>query len=470
MEKIRTSKSAELKYFSILQTFSAQETQRFILFLQSPFYNQNEILSKLYDSIRKNKEQNPLPTTIWKAISPNKKFNNTRYHRLISDLNKLAELFLTTQAFYKDMAQKNIYQLKAFNQRGLDKQYLYALSQFEKIIPQQQFKQPKDFWIQYALETEKYVFFERHQNRGVKSNIDKQLQSLDNFYLMHKLQGWCALLHYKTVNTLESSVQLDKQLLEFLEQNHSKSEPLIRAYYFILKSFLNPDNETFFKQQKKMLAAKNNFSTHTLSNLYLYAINYCIQKINAGNSKYNEEIFELYKKYVAIIVTDKQQQLSPWDYKNIITVALRLKQYSWAEKFILTNNSFLAKEHQHNALNYNLAKVNFEKKDFGKCLELLQMVDFNDVFYLLDTKLTQIKALFELNEKDTLKDLLKSFRLLLRRKKIITEQHQLVYGNFVRFTSIFINSKKFDRKKIIVAIKQNQHLVDKNWLLEKATN
>ena len=135
----------------------------------------------------------------------------------------------------------------------------------------------------------------------------KQLLALDDFYLLHKLQGWCAILHYQTVNSVKIPVRFDKQLLEYLHQSHAENEPIIQAYYFILMSLLHPENESFFKQQKKYLTQQKHFDLDTLRSLYLYAINYCIRKIVAGNAKFYKEIFELYKSFIQNIFIDKNE-------------------------------------------------------------------------------------------------------------------------------------------------------------------
>jgi hypothetical protein len=367
MNKIVTENSGKEKITALLQTFSPQEVQRFKLFLQSPFYNQNLILNNLFEIFQlivfKPEAENYTQQTIWKQLFGTKKFNNIRYQGLLSDLNKLAELFVTLQTFTHDKHLKHVVQLQTFNQRGLDKQYLYTKKQTPKIADKKDKKTQQLYLHQYLIETEENEYLVRQQNRSGDLNLEKQLAALDNFYLLHKLQGWCAILHYKSVNSVVVPVKFDIQLLEYLKKSHQVNDDLIQAYYFILLSLMHSNDESNFKKQKQFLQSQHlNYSAEVLRNLYLYAINYCIQKIVSGKTNYYDEIFDLYKTYLTDIFIDKKQILSPWDYKNITTVAIRLKEFNWAENFITSYQIYLPKPHRHNAITYNLAKIYFEKK------------------------------------------------------------------------------------------------------------
>ena len=73
-----------------------------------------------------------------------------------------------------------------------------------------------------------------------------------------------------------------------------------------------------------------------------------------------------------------------------------------------------------------MARVYFFKKEYDKVLELLQQVEYDDVFYLLDAKVALIKTFYELEEIDSLVALLDSFKMLLRRKKILPKILELI--------------------------------------------
>jgi glycyl-tRNA synthetase alpha subunit len=130
----------------------------------------------------------------------------------------------------------------------------------------------------------------------------------------------------------------------------------------------------------------------------------------------------------------------------------------------------LPKEHQANALSFNTARLHFAKQEYQNVLPLLQDVEYSDVFYMLDSKTTLFKTYFELNEYDALLSLAESFRVLLSRKKIISEQHRNNYTNFIRI-ALKIFRAEYKNKKQLMQIEtlfnEAKGIADKGWLLGK---
>jgi hypothetical protein len=102
----------------------------------------------------------------------------------------------------------------------------------------------------------------------------------------------------------------------------------------------------------------------------------------------------------------------------------------------------------------------------------LQDVVYSDIFYQLDSKTTLMKSYFELGEYLPLMSLKESFRILLRRKKVISEQNRTNYMNFLRFTMKLYRADVKDKQKVAGLKKQiteSSNVADKGWLIEKAS-
>jgi hypothetical protein len=81
-----------------------------------------------------------------------------------------------------------------------------------------------------------------------------------------------------------------------------------------------------------------------------------------------------------------------------------------------------------------------------------------------------MKTYFELGEYQPLQSLKESFRILLRRKKLISAQNQLNYGNFARFTMKLFRvdvKNKTQMAALKKSIEGTSNIADKSWLLEK---
>jgi hypothetical protein len=162
--------------------------------------------------------------------------------------------------------------------------------------------------------------------------------------------------------------------------------------------------------------------------------------------------------------------MTPRDYKNIVTIGLRNKDYKWTDAFIDEYIGNLPKKEQDNAYTFNRARHYFATRKYDRVLELLESAEHNDIFYLLDSKTTLMKTYYELGEYQPLLSLKESFRILLRRKKLISEQNQVNYGNFARFTMKLFRAD-VKNKKQMAALKKGiegaANMADKAWILEK---
>ena len=153
-----------------------------------------------------------------------------------------------------------------------------------------------------------------------------------------------------------------------------------------------------------------------------------------------------------------------------MTIGLRNKDFKWTDSFIEEYIRSLPKKEQDNAYTFNRARHYFATKKYDKVLQLLQSVEYNDIFYLLDSKTTLMKTYYELGEYQPLQSLKESFRILLRRKKLISEQNQVNYGNFARFTMKLFRAdvkNKTQMANLKKAIEGASNIADKAWILEK---
>jgi hypothetical protein len=257
-------------------------------------------------------------------------------------------------------------------------------------------------------------------------------------------------------------------LLDYLQQNKMADDTIeIDRQILLLEQ---ADDATPYYQwlKAKLMKAKSNLPVATKKEIYLFLINYCIAQINLGEVNFYKEIFEIYKLALQQDLLIQQKTMSPWDFKNIITTALQQKEIIWVEKFIKTYSSFLPKEEMENAYNYNLARVFFIQKKYNESLKLSQQVAYTDIFYQLDIKLMQAKTLYELNELDTLDDLVSSFKKMLNRKRRLSKHYQTIYRKFLFYLQkLLAVSNKKEVPSIIEQLNGDTLVPDTSWLKEK---
>jgi len=262
-----------------------------------------------------------------------------------------------------------------------------------------------------------------------------------------------------------------KEILEHLSQVNYEHIPAINIYYHIFLMLTEEDNEPYFD---KLLAL---LTKHAIQSppeeaqaLYGQAQNYCILKINSGQGDFMEKLFGIYKIVLENEIILNQGMLSVWDYKNIVTVGSRIGKFDWVEQFINDYKGKLPLDFQETAFSFNLARLFFSKKEYGKVIELLATVEYQDVFYLLDSKTMLLKTYFEMNEEEALYALLDSFKVLINRKKIVAPNYRTNYGNLIKHTKKlmnFRNGKKVDLPALLKSLETDSNVADLGWLKQK---
>ncbi|MES2621320.1 MAG: hypothetical protein V4615_10755 [Bacteroidota bacterium] len=464
------------KLFQLLQTLSVYELNRFGKFLNSPYFNEDERLMKLFETLAPHFKQQTHALLeqkkIWSTIHTGKKFEQLKFARLFSDLLKKLEEFLVVDKLKQNESRRHRNLLSHLTEKKLGKHYPESARLARKKLEATAHRDGEYYLQLFKLESAENIFIETQNQRTTEKNLLQTIEALDAFYLINKLSYLAAILHYKNFLALEGDVKLMNEVLAHLKKNDYSHIPAIAIHYRIVLSLMEPENEAHFQELKKRLAENYSLFQKTASrNMYAFAINFCIRRINFGKLEYVKELLALYQQMLQTkLMTDEEGNLSQFDYKNIVTVGLRAGDVSWTESFIRDYKNHIPKAERQNAYTFNLAKLYFYQKKYDKVLPLLQDVLYSDIFYQLDSKVTLMKAYYELGEYLPMMSLKESFRILLRRKKIISEQNRVNYMNFLRFTMKLYRADVKEKQKVTDLKKQittSTNVADKSWLMEK---
>ena len=465
----------ESKLITLLKTFNKYELNRLRKYVESPFFNENQLLVDLFDVIDKflrSSRTDLEQKAVWRKILGKIPYNDTKFRRLCSDLNKLAQDFLAVEDFKNQPLAFESYQLRLLNTKGLDKHYLAVERNVNRDKERLKLRDAMFFYNNAMLEYEKHVYLEKHSvMRTKKVNLSKADLQLDCFFLSLKLKNYCDAINYKNILNIDISIGMIEELLELAKREEYQAIPAVAIYYQILLTLTNREEETHFFNLKRLLNENNfRFQQQEMRNMYIFAQNYCIKKINTGDAKYYLELFDIYKTLIETKIILNKGIIVPWDYKNITSVGLRVGKYKWVEKFIKNYNQHLPKDHQKNALTYNLAILHFYKKDYNEVITLLRDMMYKDVFDALQGRWLLLKTYYELDEYDALDALIDSFRIFLRRNKSISKSYQKMYMNAIKFLQKIMKipyESKSSGEKLHLQIKECTPIAERRWLLQK---
>jgi hypothetical protein len=463
------------RLFIYLQSLKPIELNRLVKFIGSPVFNTNEELLKLLAFVVPYfKTGNAAELTrevAWKHLKGRKTYKDLEFRRLTSDLVIKIESFLAFEQYKKNPLNEMNYLMTALNEKKLTEPFSSASKYSRNLLAIDKMRDADYYFDSFRIETAYSVHLESMNQRSAEKNLFQAMQALDAFYLINKLRSCAAVLHYKSVTKFDGEFALLPELLQHLEQHDYAAYPAITIYHRIIQTLMEPENENYFLQLGAMLLKNYMRFPHSMArDMYAFALNYCVRMINRGRTEYLGKALNLYKDMAAAGLLAHEGKLSQFDYKNVVTTALRVKDFAFAEQFIYDYKGSLKAEERDNAFSFNLARLHFYRKDYKQAMRLLQTIEYDDVFYQLDAKTTLLKCYYELGEYSLLMSLKDSFVKLLRRKKTISEQHRVNYSNFIRFTTKLYRLDTRDKKKVTelgTDIGATEHVADKTWLVEK---
>ena len=463
------------KLFQAMQELGKIEQNRFRKYLQSPYFNANEILVALFETII-GEINNPGDKTwtkqqIWEAIGLESTYDDTRLRKYFSDLLKLLEDFFAQQEFEQNEIVRNTVLLEAIEKRKQAGLYKNALKLARGYFDKTPYRNSEHYHGKYLLEKRYYDLAGFEHNRTAKSNWEEISRNLDFFFIAEKLWIYCNVLARRDLASHEYDLGLMDEIVRFVENNELSDIPPIAIYFQVLNLYRYPDDVQYYHQLKQLLDRYSlNFPVEEAADLYSLAQNYCIHQLNRGRPEFLSELFVLYQDVLQKRIIFRDNQLSPWDFRNIVVVGLRVGDYDWTLKFIDEYLEFLPEDKRENARTFNLAQVYFYQRKYAQVVDLLRFVEYDDITYNLNSKDMLLRVYYDTDEWDPLYSLFESFRTYLNRNKEIPDRTKDAYKNLIRFTKKLTRLHRGDQEAIArlrQEIGSTSNLANQKWLLEK---
>lgn len=463
------------KMIEMLRHFSTKELSRFSDYLASPFFNKDEELLVFYNYIKKyapefdskNIDKDKL---LVKGI-PGLSLTEKKIGYMMSDIVEHCENYIRYNNHFEEDIEGYVHLLSTYNKWGTDKLFEQTLREARNTLTKNPFRNASYFFKEYLLQSEVNLFFDRQKKRAYDASLQEAANFLDLFYISTKLKYSCELINRQKLVVTDYKLRLLKEISDHLAETSYTEYPSITIYYQILMTFIDTDTDVHFEELKKLLDEHTGkFPASEARDMYAYAQNYAIRKINAGEKRFLREYFDLSKAALEKELLLVDGDLSPWAYKNLVITALRVGEFDWAEQFIRDYKSSINEKFRSNAYNYNQGALLFFKGQYGEALRLINQVEYTDIFYALDTRTMQIKIYYQLDEWDPMQSAIEAFKVYLRRNKTLSENVKVLYNNFLKYTDKLSRLTKRDKPKLLELkqrIEESKQVADLGWLQQK---
>lgn len=466
------------KLLSLLQTFSKYDLNRFRKFLLSPYFNDQDDVTRLFelvnDALRRGEEAIAAldKSTVWKQLYAKQPYDDGHLRRLASDLTLLAQQFMVEETRQQDALTTALDLQKVLEKPELQKHLANAERQIQKLLDGATRKSTGFYLAQFRQHWN--IFSRASKVVATAGYTDKLILAdyyLECFYLAQKLKLYIAWLLYRGFRVTEREVPVIPGFWEYLKDERFAAVPLIRVYSKVIVSFTDSDNEAHFDELlASLIQNAHELAQADLRECYYIAQNYCALKINQGKNQYYYKVFEIFKTMVEQDILLEDGQLPEAVFKNIITASLGVREFGWTEQFIQHYADFLPARIRENARRFNLAYLYFHQKNYEKVIENLRDVELSDVVYSLGAKSILVRTYYEQGEFLALDSLIDSFKIYLRRNKVISKNLKREYNNYLNIVKKLADLTPSDSKAISTLrhrVMEASYNMPKNWLLRK---
>ena len=458
------------RLLQFLRTFGPAEIRGFRKFLRSPYFNHREDVCALFGFLSKHlKTGQPVPgkKIVFGKLFPGEEFDDHRIRMLMSFLFQLAGQFLLVKKILEDEVQSRQKLASIFRERNLPAHFEKAWDGLSAKHAGRPFRNARFFEEKYRISLERYRSdsSRRELDLGYLQSLEEEL---DMAYLTRKLWQACFLLSHQAMRNVDFDFGMLAEAIQFAERKKLLGVPAVSIYYHCFRALTEPEESGFFQKFKAQIFEHGSlFPIDELRDLHILAINFCIRRYNAGNPGYLREQFELYRNGFRHGYFLVEGSLSHITYQNAVTSGLVMAEFEWVEKFIFGYKEKLRGAYRESVFSFNLARLEYERKDLDAALRLLQKAEYGDLLLNLAARSLQMKIYYELDEFDLLDAHLRAFQVFLRRKKELG-YHRENYLNTIRLTRKLLEVNPFDKKEkeeLRKEIEAVQGVGEKEWLL-----
>lgn len=457
------------KLYYLFQSIRGDDIRRLRRFLQSPYFNSRDDVVRLFEYLHANEAEGALLTkeAAFKHLFPGAPYDDGRMNAVMHFLFKLLKQFVAQREFELESPQP--YLTRALRKRKLPRLFEPACKKWKKQLDKAPIQNASHHFQRYQYQLEKYEYDHR-QRRSGRMNLQEITEALTTYYLADLLRHSCTVLTAQKVSQEAYEPDLLQDILAHLDRTEKQLPPAVAVYRYAYLALSNPEEKAYFQKLLLHIATHwQQFPPSEARDLYLLAVNYCIQRLNQGEKPYIRQALQLYQQALQRSLLVEEGVLSKFTYNNILMLAIGLQEWDWAEQFLEDYRHALPAAERDNLYRYNLAILYFRQGVYAQAMGLLRRVTFSDVLYNLNARTMLLRTYYELEEFDALFALLDSFEAYVRRQKEMG-YHRSHYQALLQFTRRLLNLPEGDKDgsaQLKADIQAAPATAERGWLLSK---
>jgi len=460
------------RLYELFDALSRKDIRQLKKAVASPFFNQRQHVADLFHYLVRCKyERKSVPDRreAFACLFPTRVFDDHKLRLSMSLLLKVMEKYLVHKQVMGQGLGAQLALARAYRTLKLPGHFKKSITKAHQMQEKRGLRHAEHYQDEYALRLEEYRYHSA-QRRMEDLNLQPVQENLEIAFITAKLRQTCFALSHRTVYKQEYDLGMLPEMLSYIERSDYRKVPAIAVYYYCYQVLAQPEERKQFETFKSLVFKHQHiFPKNELRDLFLLAANHCIRRMNEGEKRFAKEGLSIYKEGLKNEVLLLNGQLSRFTYRNIVAKAIVAKEYEWAATFLHRYKKHLEAAYRENTFCFNLAWLEYERKNYDLALDLINRSTFNDLLLSLSAKTIAMKIYYELGAYELLYSHLEAMRSFINRKKIIT-YHKQHYLNTIKFTKKLLDLPPSDpaqRQRLKQAIEASPVVAEKNWLLSQ---
>lgn len=487
-------KYRDTKLITILRTFSEDEISEFEKFLESPYFRKGRDPLPLMKSLKrfhpefedgKFTEEN-----VFSDIYPNADFGD---RKSVSNLRALSSLLLSAVEeflFISHIRKNNILKsrtlLNEILDRNLMKFYPQYLKEAENMLAPNTGPHGLDNLEKHHIDklNSRYSYMEVDLD-SYFAHTSESIEHLTSHYLFELLSVSKSRIlgkdneNVELQNTFVEDIlgTLDIEKMLALYENRSSGNLL--RFQFNVYRFLESrgERQAFDKAKKAFEEAKKSLTRYELVFYYSEFMNMFQTRFFPVNRETRSELLSLMKSCLkdgAYKISDKDF-MHPLFYRNVILCSDYLHECEWAYEFIDKYTPELRPELRDNLALYSRALIDYRMGKYEESLQNISKVSYDLVAFKSDVKTLMLRIFYELKLENQALAVADTARHYIKTAREFDEHYRQGYRNFLSFymklfrlNLVDSKNRSLDAKLLARQIKEEQILIQRAWLLEKA--
>lgn len=463
------------------KTFTPKEIKEFAEFVESPFFNKNVNVIKLFDIIKKNypdfEESKIEKEKVFSRLFPGKPFKDSTLRLLMFYLYELIEKFLAYSRFNSDKFKTRDTLLKELYDRKLFKD-------FEKIIDEAStelegfavrdsyYYENRFLFAEHKLTYLAEIYMGKYEKYLTKDNIQLFSDNITNYYLISVLKYYAITLNTMYLYNVKVDTVIFENILKNFNPEHFTSAPLIVIYYRIIMLFIEPENTGNFTKLKELVIKHENEIGNNLGDLYINLENYCVRMLRNGHQEFLGESFDIYNLELKKKSYINHGYMPNSFFSSMVVTASKLKKFEWLRNFINDYKDEIHEDSRVAYYYYGLAYLENEEGNYEKALEALAKSKPEEVYLKMDLRILQTRIYYGLKWTLPLQSLLDTFKKTVQNNRFMTDMRKNQYLKFIKYTNQLNNIRYKEDKaassELVFELEKDEYFAYKLWIVEEA--